>query len=210
MARYSGAVCRFCRREGIKLMLKGARCYSAKCSLERRNYPPGQHGATRQRRRISDYGVRLRAKQQGRRMFGMMERQFRRIFGEASRQAGATGDNLMRLLECRLDNVAYRLGLAKSRAQARQLVRHGHIVVNGRKTNIASFLVRPGDVVAVRPESRRRPYFKALAEELDANAVAGWLALDAGEMIAKVVRQPNPEECEQNLQPQMIVEFYSR
>lgn len=210
MARYTGAVCRFCRREGVKLMLKGERCLTNKCSLERRNYPPGQHGVTRQRRRISDYGVRLRAKQQARRMFGVMERQFRRLFEEASRQPGATGENLLRLLECRLDNVAYRLGLAQSRAHARQLVRHGHLLVNGRKTNIPSYLVRPGDVIAVRPESRRRPYFKALAEELNAQAVPGWLALDVQEMSARVLRQPNPDECEQKLQPQMIVEFYSR
>jgi small subunit ribosomal protein S4 len=210
MARYTGAVCRFCRREGVKLMLKGERCLTNKCSLERRNYPPGQHGITRQRRRVSDYGVRLRAKQQARRMYGVMERQFRRLFEEASRQPGATGDNLLRLLECRLDNVAYRLGLAQSRAHARQLVRHGHLVVNGRKTNIPSYLVRPGDVIAVRPESRRRPYFKALAEELNAQAVPGWLALDVQEMSARVLRQPNLEECEQGLQPQMIVEFYSR
>lgn len=210
MARYTGAVCRYCRREGVKLMLKGERCLTNKCSLERRNYPPGQHGITRQRRRISDYGIRLRAKQQARRMFGVMERQFRRLFEEASRLPGATGENLLRLLECRLDNVVYRLGLAQSRAHARQLVRHGHLLVNGRKTNIPSYLVRPGDVIAVRPESRRRPYFKALIEELNDRAVPGWLSLDVQEMSARVLRQPNPEECEQGLQPQMIVEFYSR
>jgi len=210
MARYTGPVCRLCRREGIKLMLKGERCFSAKCALERRNYPAGQHGATRQRRRISDYGVRLRAKQQARRMYGMMERQFRRLFEEATRTPGATGEVLLRLLERRLDNVVYRLGLAQSRRQARQLVGHGHFVVNGRKTDIPSFLVRPGDTIAVRPESRRRPYFKALAGVLRAEAVPAWLSLNPEEMSAQVLREPNPEECEQNLQPQMIVEFYSR
>ena len=210
MARYRGSVCKLCRREGIKLMLKGERCYTNKCAIERRNYPPGQHGAMRQRRRISDYGLRLRAKQQGRRMYGIMERQFRRAFREASREPGNTGENLLRLLERRLDNVVYRLGIAKSRAQARQLVRHGHVVVKGRKTNIPSYLVRPGDTIAVRPESRRLTYFKSLAEELDAAAVPEWLSLDAAEMAASIVREPNPDECEQNLQPQYIVEFYSR
>jgi len=210
MARYSGPVCRLCRREGIKLMLKGERCGTAKCAVERRNFPPGQHGASRQRRRLSDYGVRLRAKQQGRRIFGLTERQFRRMFEEATRTVGATGEVLVRMLERRLDNVVFRVGLAESRAHARQLVRHGHVVVNGRKTNIPSFEVRPGDVVAIRPESRRRHYFKELAERLDARAVPGWLSLDVAEMSAQVLRDPTPEECEQNLQPQMIVEFYSR
>lgn len=210
MARYTGPVCRLCRREGVKLMLKGERCFSAKCALERRNYPAGQHGAMRQRRRVSDYGVRLRAKQQARRMYGMMERQFRRLFEDATRTTGATGEVLLRLLERRLDNVVYRLGMAQSRRQARQLVGHGHFVVNGRRTDIPSFLVRPGDTVAVRPESRRRPYFKELGGTLKADAVPGWLSLNPEEMSAKVLREPNPEECEQNLQPQMIVEFYSR
>lgn len=210
MARYHGPVCRLCRREGIKLMLKGDRCASAKCALEKRNYPAGQHGATRQRRRISDYGVRLRAKQQARRIYGMTERPFRRLFEEATRTQGATGEVLIRLLERRLDNVVFRLGFADSRAAARQLVRHGHFVVNSRKTNIPSFLVRPGDAIAVRPESRSRKYFKARAEELDSRNVPGWLSLDVQELSAQMVRDPNPEECEQNLQPQMIVEFYSR
>lgn len=210
MAHYTGPVCRLCRREGMKLMLKGERCASAKCAVERHNYAPGQHGATRQRRRISDYGVRLRAKQQALRVFGMMERQFRRVFEEATRIPGATGENLMKLLERRLDNTVYRLGFADSRSQARQLVRHGHIVVNGRKTNVPSFLVRTGDKISIRTESRGRAYFKARAEELNPQAVPGWLALDAAEMSAQVVRDPNAEECEQNLQPQMIVEFYSR
>ncbi len=210
MARYHGSVCRLCRREGVKLMLKGDRCSTAKCALEKRNYPAGQHGASRQRRRTSDYGVRLRAKQQARRMFGMMERQFRRLFEEATRTQGATGEVLVRLLERRLDNVVYRLGFAESRAHARQLVRHGHFVVNGRKTNIPSFLVHTGDVVAVRTESRPRNYFKAVVEDLDARGVPGWLSLDVQEMSAQVLRDPNADECEQNLQPQMIVEFYSR
>jgi small subunit ribosomal protein S4 len=210
MARYHGPVCRLCRREGIKLMLKGDRCSSAKCALEKRNYPPGQHGATRQRRRISDYGVRLRAKQQARRVYGMMERPFRRLFEEATRTQGATGEVLIRLLERRLDNVVFRLGFADSRSAARQLVRHGHFVVNGRKTNIPSFLVRPGDAIAVRPESRSRKYFKARVEELDPRNVPGWLSLEVSEQSAQIIRDPNPEECEQNLQPQMVVEFYSR
>ncbi|MBN1484948.1 MAG: 30S ribosomal protein S4 [Chloroflexia bacterium] len=210
MARYRGSVCKLCRREGVKLMLKGERCYTNKCAIERRNYPPGQHGAVRQRRRISDYGLRLRAKQQTRRMYGLMERQFRRLFREAEREPGNTGENFLRLLERRLDNVVYRLGLAKSRSHARQLVRHGHIMVRGRKTNIPSYLVRPGETVSVRPESRRRTYFKDLAEELDAGTVPEWLSLNAGEMSATVVREPSPEECEQVLQPQLVVEFYSR
>jgi small subunit ribosomal protein S4 len=194
----------------MKLMLKGERCSSPKCALERRGYPPGQHGASRQRRRISDYGVRLRAKQQARRMYGMMERPFRRLFEEATRTQGATGEVLLRLLERRLDNVVYRLGFADSRAAARQLVRHGHFWVNGRKTNIPSFLVRTGDAITVRPESRSRKYFKARAEQLDSRNVPGWLNLNVEEMGAQMMRDPNADECEQNLQPQMIVEFYSR
>lgn len=161
MARYTGPVCKLCRREGAKLFLKGARCFSPKCAIERRAYPPGQHGrgATFRRRRASDYSRQLREKQKARRIYGVLERQFRRYYREALRRPGVTGENLIILLETRLDNVVYRMGFADSRAQARQLVQHGHVDLNGRRTNASSALVKPGDVVSVRERSRRLKYF---------------------------------------------------
>jgi len=211
MARYTGPVCRLCRREGQKLFLKGERCLSPKCALERRNYPPGMHGKAAQfRRRISDYGLRLREKQKARRIYGVLERQFRRYFEEAVRRKGITGANLLAILESRLDNVVYRLGFASSRAQARQLVRHGHFEVNGRKTDIPSYLVKPGDVIAVRARSKEKPYFKAIAKELGQRPVPSWMALDPVNMSGRILSIPTREEIDVPLKEQLIVEYYSR
>jgi len=213
MARYTGPVCKLCRREGEKLFLKGERCFSPKCPLEReRDYPPGEHGRTARfrRRRQSDYSRQLREKQKVRRIYGVLERQFRRYFREAERRPGLTGENLLVVLESRLDNVVYRLGFADSRAQARQLVMHGHIVVNGRRTNIASYIVRPQDTITVRDGSRKRTYFKERAERLDEGAVPSWLDLDAKKMTARVLNLPVREDLETRLNEQLIVEYYSR
>ena len=178
MARYTGPVCKLCRREGEKLFLKGQRCFSPKCPFERdRGYPPGEHGRMAQfrRRRLSDYSRQLREKQKAKRIYGVLERQFRRYFREAERRSGLTGDNLLTLLESRLDNVVYRLGFADSRPQARQLVQHGHFVVNGRRTNIPSYIIRPQDAIAVREGSRKRTYFKERAKVLEGAGVPDWL-----------------------------------
>lgn len=213
MARYTGPVCKLCRREGEKLFLKGERCLSPKCPFEReRGYPPGEHGrlARFRRRRPSDYSRQLRAKQKVRRVYGVLERQFRRYFREAERRAGLTGENLLVLLESRLDNVVYRLGFADSRAQARQLVQHGHFVVNGRRTNIPSYVVRPQDAITVRDGSRKRTYFKERAKRLDEGAVPNWLSLDAKTMAARVLNAPAREDIGTALNEQLIVEYYSR
>jgi len=213
MARYTGPVCKLCRREGEKLFLKGDRCLSPKCPFERdRGYPPGEHGrlARFRRRRPSDYSRQLRAKQKVRRVYGVLERQFRRYFREAERRAGLTGENLLVLLESRLDNVVYRLGFADSRAQARQLVQHGHFVVNGRRTNIPSYIVRPQDAITVRDGSRKRTYFKERAKRLDEGAVPNWLSLDAKTMTARVLNAPAREDIGTALNEQLIVEYYSR
>ena len=213
MARYTGPVCKICRREGEKLFLKGQRCSSPKCPFERdRGYPPGEHGRMSRfrRRRTSDYLRQLREKQKARRIYGVLERQFRRYFREAERRTGLTGENLLILLESRLDNVVYRLGFADSRAQARQLVQHGHFVVNGRRTNIPSYIVRPQDTIAVREASRKRTYFKERAQKLDEGAVLDWLSLDAGTMTARVLNSPAREDIAVRLEEQLIVEYYSR
>jgi small subunit ribosomal protein S4 len=213
MARYTGPVCKLCRREGEKLFLKGDRCLSPKCPFEReRGYPPGEHGrlARFRRRRSSDYSRQLRAKQKARRVYGVLERQFRRYFREAERRPGLTGENLLTLLESRLDNVVYRLGFADSRAQARQLVGHGHFVVNGRRTNISSYIVRPQDAITVRDGSRKRTYFKERAERLDEGAAPNWLSLDAKTMTARVLKVPARDDIETTLNEHLIVEYYSR
>jgi len=213
MARYTGPVCKLCRREGEKLFLKGERCLSPKCPFERdRGYPPGDHGRLAQfrRRRTSDYSRQLREKQKARRIYGVLERQFRRYFREADRRSGLTGENLLILLESRLDNVIYRLGFADSRAQARQLTQHGHFVVNGRRMNIPSYIVRPQDVITVRDGSRKRPYFKERAELLDEGAVPNWMSLDSKTMTARVLNLPAREDISTPLNEQAIVEYYSR
>lgn len=211
MARYTGPVCKLCRREGEKLFLKGERCFSPKCAFERRSYAPGAHGRQSQfRRKESDYSMQLRAKQKARRVYGIYERQFRRYFREAQRQKGLTGLNLLILLESRLDNVVYRLGFASSRAQARQLVQHGHFEVNGRKTSVPSYLVQAGDVIAVQGASRDLAHFKEVTEIIDASQVPAWLSLDLPSLIGKVVDLPSRDDIDISLDEQLIVEYYSR
>ena len=211
MARYTGPVCKLCRREGEKLFLKGERCFSPKCAFERRSYAPGAHGRQAQfRRKESDYSMQLRAKQKARRVYGIYERQFRRYFREAQRQKGLTGLNLLILLESRLDNVVYRLGFASSRAQARQLVQHGHFEVNGRKTSVPSYLVQAGDIIAVRASSRDVTHFKEVSEIIDPSQVPAWLSLDLSNLIGKVVDLPSRDDIDISLDEQLIVEYYSR
>jgi small subunit ribosomal protein S4 len=211
MARYIQPVCRLCRREGEKLFLKGARCFSPKCALERRSYAPGLHGKKAQfRRKESDYGRQLREKQKARRIYGVLERQFRRYFEDALRVKGMTGATLLTMLERRLDNVVYRLGLADSRAQARQLVRHGHFTLNGQRADVPSMLVKPGDVIAVRERSRQLSYFKTLAETLGERPVPPWMALDAASMSGRILSLPSREQIDTTLNEQLIVEYYSR
>jgi small subunit ribosomal protein S4 len=212
MARYRGPVCKLCRREGVKLMLKGERCLSPKCAIERRNMPPGQHGPSYRRRQLSDYGVRQREKQKVRRIYGVLEKQFRRYYGIANRTKGQTGATLLQLMERRLDNVVYRLGFADSRRQARQLVRHGHFTVNGRKTNIPSYVVKPNDEIGVREGSRKRTYFKDLDASgiLRKKATPEWLSLDAANLSGRVMRLPDRGELDLSINESLIVEFYSR
>lgn len=211
MARYTGPVCRLCRRERQKLFLKGERCFSSKCALDRRNYPPGVHAKKSQFRRTeSDFALQLREKQKVKRIYGVMERQFRRYFRYALRTKGLTGATLLSVLESRLDNVVYRLGFAESRAHARQLVRHGHITVNGRKTNVPSYLVKPDDVIAVRPESRKRTYFRGLSEKLEGRTPPQWLRLDPEALSGQVLARPTREDIDIPINEQLVVEFYSR
>jgi small subunit ribosomal protein S4 len=212
MARYIDPVCKLCRREGMKLFLKGERCMGPKCSVERRQYPPGMHAkAETFRQRTSDYGQQLREKQRARRYYGVFERQFRRYFEMATRTRGQTGVNLLVILERRLDNVVYRMGLAESRPQARQLVSHGHIDVNGRKTNIPSALVKIGDEIRVRESSRQSPYFQAVREILEHRSVVPeWLSFDVESMSGRVVSFPTREQIDAPVTEQLIVEYYSR
>jgi small subunit ribosomal protein S4 len=212
LARYTGPVCKLCRREGEKLFLKGSRCLTPKCSFERRSYPPGQHGRESQfrRGRASDYLLQLREKQKMRRIYGLMERQFSKYFSQAEQRSGLTGSNLLILLESRLDNVVYRLGFAESRAQARQLVQHGHVMLNGRKTNVPSALVSSGDKVSIRQESLQRNYFKALRQDLDDRQVPRWLSLDTKSMSAIVNQRPTRDDIDVSLNEQLVVEYYSR
>ncbi len=211
MARYVGPVCKLCRREGDKLFLKGERCLSTKCAMERRAYAPGMHGrSSRYRRKESDYRLQLREKQKARRIYGIFERQFRRYFKEAERRKGLTGANLLTILETRLDNVVYRLGFADSRAQARQLVLHGHFAVNGRKTNVPSFLVKPGDVISVRDRSKQNAYFKDLAGVLGDKVVPAWMSLDIENLSGRILELPSRDELDVSLNEQLIVEYYSR
>lgn len=211
MARYIRSVCKLCRREEEKLYLKGEKCYTDKCPVSRRPYAPGMHGKRGQfRRKMSDYGLQLREKQKARRIYGLLEAQFRRYFAEAERQKGVTGTNLLRLLESRLDNVIYRLGIGASRNQARQVVLHGHVEVNGRKVNIPSYLVKPGDTIAVRENSRRLPQFQDLAQTLEHQAVPDWLSLEAARLMGRVLSLPSREAIDIPLREQLIVEYYSR
>lgn len=208
MARYHGSVCRLCRREGMKLFLKGERCFTDKCSIERRNYPPGVHGQARPR--FSDYGNQLREKQKVRRIYSVLEKQFRRVVRDAERMKGVSGENLLALLERRFDNVIYRLGFATSRNEARQLVRHGHFEVNGRRLTIASARVRPGDVIALSARGKKTARIEAALENADTGAIPAWLRLDKGTKSAAVVEQPAREQITIPIQEQLIVELYSR
>ena len=208
MARYTDAVCRLCRREGQKLFLKGDRCYTEKCALNRRAYAPGMHGQGRSK--ISEYGSQLREKQKAKRYYGVLESQFRNYFELASKKKGKTGENLLALLESRLDNVVYRLGFAMSRAEARQLVIHGHFTVNGRKVNIPSYLVKPGMVVAVKEASRSLDKFKSSVEANSFRQPPKWLEYDAENMTAKVVAEPAREDIDLPIEEQLIVELYSK
>jgi small subunit ribosomal protein S4 len=208
MARYTAAVCRLCRRSGDKLMLKGERCFGPKCAIERRAKPPGQQPM--RRRRLSDRGVQLREKQKARYSYGVLERQFRRFFGQAERQTGITGENLLVLLERRLDNVVYRLGFADSRAQARQLVQHGHFTINGRRNDIPSALVKEGDVIAWREKSTKGNYYQLMTAGIEGKVIPGWLSLDGEKMVGRVLAMPTPEDIEAKFSGQSIVEFYSR
>jgi len=212
MARYIGPACKLCRREEEKLYLKGERCYTAKCAIERRAYPPGQHGQLRRfRRRKTEYAMQLREKQKAQRHYGLLERQLRRYFREAQRLRGLTGENLVIILERRLDNVVYRLGLADSRAQARQLVQHGHFDVNRKRTDIPSYLVEPGDVVSVHATSRRLPLFRSMREEgFEDVIVPEWLSFSAEAMEARVLALPSRSVLQVPFDEQLVVGYYSR
>ena len=212
MAKYIGPVCKLCRREGEKLFLKGERCFSPKCSFDKRDYAPGQHGRnmSRRRSRESDYGRQLRAKQRARRVYGVLERQFSRYFKVASQRRGLTGLNLLQILESRLDNVVYRMGFASSRAEARLMVTHGHFIVNDRRTDIPSMLLKGGDEIAVREGSRKLTYFKDLGAVVEKRNIPAWLARDAKTLSGKVDRLPERVEVDGSLNEQLIVEYYSR
>ena len=208
MAKLTGAVCRMCRREGVKLFLKGTRCYSEKCALTRRSYGPGQHG--RDRVKVSEYRLHLREKQKLKIMYGIMEQQFRRYFGIANRSRGVTGTNLLVLLERRLDNLIYRLGFAMSRAEARQLVLHGHIYVNGKKVDIPSYLVKPGSVISVKEKSRQlKPIVRAL-ESAQSQELPAWLSRDAEKLQGTFVNIPSRDAIPTQVQEQLVVELYSK
>jgi small subunit ribosomal protein S4 len=208
MARYTGSVCRLCRREGAKLFLKGTRCYTKKCSFERRPTPPGQHGV--RRRKMGDFGIQLREKQKVRRVYGVLERQFRNYYREAESQTGVTGEALLQSLETRLDNVVFRLGFASSRAQARQLVSHGHFAVNGVPTNVPSYALKPGDRIEVRESRRAREAFKTMKETIRSHQAPDWLSLDAAKLFGTVASVPRRDQMPLDLSEQLVVEYYSR
>lgn len=210
MAKYRGPVCRLCRREGVRLNLKGERCYSGKCAIEKRPYPPGEHGQKRTRRRISEYGIQLREKQKLRRMYGVLESQFRLYFAQATRRSGVTGEALLQLLERRLDNVIWRLGFASSRALARQLVNHGHFTVNDRAVNIPSYQVRPGETVAVTGSSRSLPPIVASVATAGGRRLPPWLVIEGDAMRATVLALPARDEIDTQIQEELVVEYYSR
>ncbi len=209
MSKYIGAKCKLCRREGDKLMLKGDRCATAKCAIVKRNYPPGIHGS-KGRARQSGYSMQLREKQKAKKIYNLMEKQFSLSFIKAIKQKGEAGENLMKILETRLDNVIYRLGFAKSRAQARILTNHGHFTVNGTKVNIPSFSVKTGDIIKIKKSSAASKQFANLAENLKKIEIPGWLNLDAKDLSAKVLHNPSKENFESKINSQMIVEFYSK
>ena len=206
MARYTDASCRLCRREGQKLFLKGERCYSTKCALEKRNYAPGQHGQSR--KKMSEYGLQLREKQKAKRFYGLLETQFRNLFDKAAKRKGMTGENLLIMLESRLDNVVFRMGFASSRKEARQLVNHGHFTVNGKKVDIPSFEVKAGDVIKVKEKSTSSPKFKEIKEMTI--SVPSWITVDVDKLEGKVVALPNREDIDTPIEEHLIVELYSK
>ncbi len=208
MARYTDSVCRLCRRENLKLFLKGERCYTDKCAIERRNYPPGQHGQGRPK--FSEYSIQLREKQKVKRIYGLLENQFRRTFAEANRSKGITGETLLTLLERRLDNVAYRLGFASSRAEARTLVRHGHLLVNGRKTNIPSYTVRAGDVISVKERSRQMGRVQSAMEGAQRRGVPDWAEVDREALSGRIKILPSRADITMPINEKLIVELYSK
>ena len=209
MARYIGPVCRLCRREGMKLFLKGERCYTEKCAIEKRNFAPGQHGKTR-KQKLAGYGVQLREKQKVKRIYGVLENQFRRYFESAARHRGVTGVMLLQALETRLDNVVYRLGFATSRPQARQLVRHGHFLINGKKVDIPSYAVKMGDEVRVREASAKSAVVAHAIDEVKGRGVPEWLQVDAANTLGRVLSIPTREQINLPVQEQLIVELYSK
>jgi len=209
MARYTDARCRQCRREGVRLFLKGDRCYTPKCAVERRAYPPGQHGQGR-RRKMSDYGLQLREKQKLRKIYGVLERQFRGYFERAERRPGVTGESLLQLLELRLDNVVYRLGFAGSRSQARQLVSHAHFRVNGRMVNVASYATKPGDVIEVRGSSRQLEPIQVSLSAVGSRRMPEWLELELENLRGRILSLPRREDIDVEAQEQLVVEYYSR
>jgi small subunit ribosomal protein S4 len=208
MARYTESVCRLCRREGAKLFLKGTRCYTKKCSFERRPTPPGQHGV--RRRKMGEYGIQLREKQKVRRVYGVLERQFRNYYRDAESHAGVTGEALLQSLETRLDNVVFRLGFGTSRPQARQLVAHGHFAVNGVPTDVPSYALKPGDRIEVREGRKSREAFKVIKETLRSHQAPEWLSLDGAKMAGSVVSIPRRDQMPLDLSEQLVVEYYSR
>ncbi|HDQ92984.1 MAG TPA: 30S ribosomal protein S4 [Synergistetes bacterium] len=210
MSRYTGAVCRLCRAEGTKLFLKGDRCYTEKCAMNKRNSKPGQHGQSRRRGKVSEYGIRLREKQKLRRFYGINETQFRRFYAAAVKMAGQTGHNLLQILERRLDSVVYRLGIGVSRSQARQFVRHGHLLVNGKKVDIPSYLVKTGDVVSVDQGSKDSVVLKENLEVAASRSVPGWLEFNSEKQEGHIVSLPSREQIEVPVREQLVVEFYAR
>jgi small subunit ribosomal protein S4 len=212
MARYTGSVCKLCRREGEKLFLKGERCFTSKCAFEKRAYAPGQHGRFSQtrRKRESDYNRQLRAKQKARRIYGILEKQFRRYFALAVKQRGQTGVNLLKILERRLDNVVFRMGFSVNRAQARQMVNHGHFLVNGIKSDISSMLLKEGDILTIREGSKKKILFQDLSERAEKTNCALWIERDLKNLNGRILREPERGEIDGNLNEQLIVEYYSR
>jgi len=208
MARYTGSVCRLCRREGTKLFLKGDRCLSGKCAVEKRPTVPGQHGNGR--KQVKEYGLQLREKQKAKRYYGVLEKQFAGYFEKAEKTEGVTGENLLSLLERRLDNVVYRIGLADSRKEARQLVTHGHFRLNGKKVNIPSMIVRAGDVITLREASRSSEKFKGLIDSLDTRITPKWIELDKGQVVAKIAALPQRDDVDFPFEEHLIVELYSK
>ena len=210
MARYTGPSCKECRREGCKLHLKGERCNSDKCSLNRRAQAPGQHGAANNRRRVKEYSLQLREKQKAKRYYGILEKQFKNYFEKADRKEGQTGENLLTMIERRLDNVVYRMGMAESRKEARQLVLHGHFTVNGKKVNIPSYEVSKGDVVALKENSRKLGKFKMLIEDINARTIPAWMDVDKENIVATIKELPKREDIDFPFEEHLIVELYSK